>query len=55
MVCVFFLHFKFITIESATNFLIIDLSFVALLLGVVTAQNLIELKLGKKDKICEKD
>ena len=55
MICVFFLHFKFITFDSATNFLIIDLSFVALLLGVVTAQNLIELKLGKKDKICEKD
>lgn len=48
MVCVFFIHVKFITVDSATNFLIIDLSFVALLLGVVTAQNLIELKLGKK-------
>ena len=55
MLCVGWVHYSYLSIDTAASILLIDLSFVALLLGIVTAQNLIELKLGKKDKTCEKD
>lgn len=47
MICVAFLHYKFANQENAYKFLCADLLFILLLLGIVTAQNLIELKLGK--------
>ena len=50
MVCVGWIHYSYLSIETAENVLLIDLSFVCLLLGIVTAQNLIELKLGKKSE-----
>lgn len=53
MVCVGWIHFRYLSIETATTILLIDLSFIALLLGIVTAQNLLELKFGK-DKEIEK-
>lgn len=53
MVCVGWIHCKYLSIETATTILLIDLSFIALLLGIVTAQNLLELKFGK-DKEIEK-
>ena len=49
MLCVAWIHYSYLSIETATTVLLIDLSFVCLLLGIVTAQNLIELKLGKKE------
>ncbi len=48
MVCVGWIHYSYLSIETATTVLLIDLSFIALLLGIVTAQNLLELKFGKK-------
>jgi hypothetical protein len=48
MVCVGWVHYGYLSIETATTILLIDLSFVCLLLGIVTAQNLLELKFGKK-------
>lgn len=48
MICVGSIHYSYLSIETAENILLIDLTFVCLLLGIVTAQNLIELKIGKK-------
>ena len=47
MLCVAWVHLRFVDANNAVEVLVIDLLFVALLLGIVTAQNLIELKLGK--------
>ena len=49
MVCVAWIHYKYIDKDNAINALWIDLLFIALMLGIVTAQNLIELKLGKNE------
>lgn len=49
MLCVAWVHLRFVDVGNAVEVLIIDLIFVALLLGIVTAQNLIELKLGKNE------
>lgn len=51
MVCVGWIHFSYLSIETATTILLIDLSFIALLLGIVTVQNLLELKFGKNEEI----
>lgn len=47
MLCVGYIHLRFVDVNNSVEVLVIDLIFVALLLGIVTAQNLIELKLGK--------
>lgn len=49
MVCVAYIHLKYVDLSIAVEVLIIDLSAVLLCLGLVTASNLIELKNGKKD------
>ena len=51
MGCVGWIHFSYLSIETATTILLIDLSFIALLLGIVTVQNLLELKFGKNEEI----
>jgi hypothetical protein len=48
MIGVCFLHFKFANINNAVEFLIIDLSGVFLLLGIITAEQIIKLKNGDK-------
>lgn len=49
MLCVGWVHLRYLDVNNAVEVLLIDLSFIVLLLGIVTAQNLIELKLGKND------
>jgi len=44
MLCVFYLHYKYVDISNAFDFLVADLCGIMLLLGIVTAQNIIELK-----------
>jgi hypothetical protein len=50
MLCVAWIHYKYIDRGNAINALWIDLLFVALMLGIVTAANLIEAYLGRKMK-----
>lgn len=47
MLCIAFIHFRFVDINNAIEALMIDLSGVLLCLGIVTAQNIIELKNNK--------
>ena len=44
MLCIAFIHFRFVDNSNAIEALMIDLSGVLLCLGIVTAQNIIELK-----------
>jgi hypothetical protein len=44
MLCIAFIHFRFVDSTNAIEALMIDLSGVLLCLGIVTAQNIIELK-----------
>jgi hypothetical protein len=44
MICIAFIHFRFVDINNAIEALMIDLSGVLLCLGIVTAQNIIEFK-----------
>lgn len=48
MVCIAYIHFKFVDITIAVEVLIVDLSGVLLCLGLVTASHIIELKNGSK-------
>jgi hypothetical protein len=50
MVCVGWIHYKYVDQNNAINALWIDLIFVALMLGIVTAENLIQLYFGKNQK-----
>lgn len=50
MACIVYGHLRFVDVTVIVEVLIIDLSAVALLLGIVTVQNLIEFKTGIKDK-----
>jgi hypothetical protein len=45
-ICVIYLHIKFADITSVTTFLLYDIWFVLILLGIITAQDLIKLKNG---------
>ncbi len=49
MVCIAFIHFKYVDKDNAIEAMIIDLSGVLLCLGIVTAQNIIEFKQGGKN------
>ena len=49
MVCIAFIHYKYIDITNAIEALTIDLCGVLIALGIVTAQNIIELKNGKQN------
>lgn len=49
MICIAYIHFKFVDITIAVEVLIVDLSGVLLCLGLVTASNIIELKNGHKN------
>lgn len=50
MLCVFWLHYKYANTGNAVEFLICDLSSIGLLLGIVTVQNIIDLKSNKTTK-----
>lgn len=50
MVCVAYIHYKYVDLSIAVEVLIIDLCAVLLCLGLVTASNLIELKNGSKQQ-----
>jgi hypothetical protein len=50
MLCIAFIHFRFVDINNAIEALMIDLSGVLLCLGIVTAQNIIELKNNKQNE-----
>jgi hypothetical protein len=50
MVCVAYIHFKYVDITIAVEVLIVDLAAVLLCLGLVTASNIIELKNGKNNE-----
>jgi hypothetical protein len=54
MVCVAYIHYKFVNFENAVEVLLIDLGAVLLLLSVVTVQNLVELRMGYNKKEPEK-
>lgn len=47
MGCIVYIHKYYVTSENATEMAIIDLCGVLIALGIVTAQNIIELKNGK--------
>lgn len=47
IVCIYWVHYKYVNHDNATEVLIIDLCGVLISLGIVTAQNLIEFKNGK--------
>lgn len=49
MVCVAYIHYKFIDQTNAIEALIADLCAILVALGIVTAQNIIELKNGKQN------
>lgn len=49
MICIAYIHFKFVDITIAVEVLIVDLSGVLLCLGLVTASNILELKNGPKN------
>lgn len=46
MICVYWLHYKYANPENAIDLLIADLCAIMLLLGIVTAENIIQLKNG---------
>jgi len=48
MFCVAYLHYKFVDLATAVSFLIVDLCGVFLLLGIITAEQVIKLKNGEK-------
>ncbi len=49
MICIAYIHFKFVDITIAVEVLIVDLSGVLLCLGLVTASNILELRNGPKN------
>lgn len=50
MILVTYLHYKYVDIGNSFDFLVADLCAIMLLLGIVTAQNIIEFKNGKEIK-----
>lgn len=48
MICVAYCHWMFVDASVVVSVIAIDLGFVALLLGIITAANLIEIYHGKK-------
>jgi hypothetical protein len=50
MVCIAYIHYKFVDKENAIQALIIDLTGVAFFLGLITVAQIIELKNGDKPK-----
>ena len=48
MFCIGYIHFKYVNEANAIEALIIDLSGVLVALGIITMQNVIELKNGAK-------
>lgn len=48
MICIIYCHYKYVDAKNVIEVLIIDFSALFLLLGLVTAQNIIELKNGKQ-------
>src|SRR5690606_2680877 len=55
MVCVFYLHYAYVTPKNAVEFLIADLSTISSMLGIVTAQNIIDFRIQKKEAKHDKD
>jgi hypothetical protein len=51
MVCVAFVHFKWVNHENVAEVLIIDLCGVLILLGLVTMEQVIKLKNGQNETI----
>ena len=47
--CTVYLHWKYCDVSNAVEFLWADLVFACLFLGIVTAQNIIDIKHGKRD------
>ena len=50
MVCIAYIHLKYVDASIAVEIMIIDLAGVLLCLGLVTTANIIELKNGNSDK-----
>jgi len=50
MICIAYIHLRFVDASNAVEIMIIDLAGVLLCLGLVTASNLIELKNGNKNE-----
>lgn len=48
MVCVAYLHLKYVTNSNAFDFLVADLCAIFLFLGIVTVQNIIDLRHSRK-------
>jgi hypothetical protein len=46
VVCICWLHYKFVTPDNAVEYLIIDLLGVLILLGIITIEQVIKLKNG---------
>jgi hypothetical protein len=44
------LHYQFASIETVVSILVVDYTFIALLIGLVTASQIIELKKGEKSE-----
>ncbi len=50
MICIAYIHYKYVSESNAVDVLIIDLCGVSIMLGVITIQNVIELKNGGKNE-----
>ncbi len=50
MLCVGYMHVRYVDKTNVIDALLIDLSAILLLLGIITVQQLIELKLGKRNE-----
>jgi len=53
MIFIAYCHYKFVSNTNVVEVIIIDWCGVLICLGLVTAQNIIELKNGGKDKLIE--
>lgn len=53
MVCIAYTHFKYLSVENAQLIIATDGLLILVLLGIITAQNLIEMKFGYDHKVKE--
>jgi len=55
MICIAYVHFNFVTEENAQLIIATDGILILVLLGIITAQNLIEMKFGYHNKSSKED
>jgi hypothetical protein len=53
MVCIAYTHYKYLSVDNAQLIIATDGILILVLLGIITAQNLIEMKFGYDHKVKE--